>query len=146
VIVLPVEDVREFEARTEEVPAIVDFVADLAHRAGIGERRRAHLRIAVEEIALNICDHAYGAQKGILGVRLRGDRDRFVTELIDEGPAFDPDAAPAPNVDATVEHRAVGGLGVFLVQRLMDEFQYRREDHRNIVTLVVSDATREVEP
>ena len=134
----PIEASQEFHAQSEDVPGIVEFVAARAQEAGVGARRVAHLRIAVEEIALNICDHAYGSSSGLLGVSVSGDRDRFVAELFDEGPAFDPEAAPAPDLDASIERRAVGGLGVFLVQRLMDEFRYRREGRRNIVTLVVS--------
>jgi anti-sigma regulatory factor (Ser/Thr protein kinase) len=133
-----IEATRDFAARSEDVPGIVDFVAERAEAAGVGGRRVAHLRIAVEEIALNICNHAYRSGAGMLGVCVQGDQDRFVAELFDEGPPFDPEDAPAPEIDAPVEHRAVGGLGVFLVQRLMDEFRYRREGGRNIVTLVVS--------
>ena len=136
----PIEASREFAARSEDVPEIVEFVAERAESAGVETRRVAHLRIAVEEIALNICDHAYRSGLGVLGVIVQGDRDRFVAELFDEGPAFDPEDAPIPELDASVERRAVGGLGVFLVQRLMDEFRYRREGGRNVVTLVVSSA------
>jgi anti-sigma regulatory factor (Ser/Thr protein kinase) len=139
--VAPVKASAEFSARAEEVPAMVEFVAGEADRAGVGERRLAHLRIAVEEIALNICDHAYNGGVGKLGIAVDGDAGRFVTELFDDGPAFDPAAAPAPDLDASIGDRRVGGLGVFLVQRLMDEFRYRRERARNIVTLVVLDGT-----
>lgn len=129
---------RDFVARHGDVPEMVDFVAALAESAGLDSRRLAHLRIAVEEIALNICDHAYGGGEGRLGISVGGDAERLVTELVDDGPPFDPGAAPKPTLDDAVDRRAVGGLGVFLVQRLMDEFRYRRDEGSNVVTLVVS--------
>jgi len=136
--VTPDASTRDFVARHGDVPAMVDFVAGRAEAAGLDARRLAHLRIAVEEIALNICDHAYGGEEGRLGIAVSGDAERLVTELVDDGPPFDPGAAPKPTLDDPVDRRAVGGLGVFLVQRLMDEFRYRRDGASNVVTLVVS--------
>ncbi len=133
----PIASSAEFEALSERVPEIVEFVASRAEEAGVPARRVAHLRIAVEEIALNICDHAYVQCDGVLGVGVQGDRDHFVAELYDDGPPFDPESRAAPDLPGSVARREVGGLGVFLVQRLMDEFRYRREGTRNIVTLVV---------
>ena len=141
-----VEANASFVAKGDEVPALVDFVADQGGRAGLPETRLAHLRIAVEEIALNICNHAYGGSAGTLEIGVRGDAERFVTELSDEGPPFDPSAAPAPDVNATVRGRPIGGLGVLLVHRLMDEFRYRRDGGRNVVTLVVDQRQREQTP
>lgn len=133
-----VEASCSFVANGEEVPALVDFIADQAALAGLPESRLAHLRIAVEEIALNICNHAYAGEAGKLEIGVHGDAERFVTELSDEGPPFDPSAAPEPDVNATVRGRPIGGLGVLLVNRLMDEFTYRRDGDRNVVTLVVT--------
>jgi anti-sigma regulatory factor (Ser/Thr protein kinase) len=129
----------DFAARRDAVPAMVDFVAEQAILAGLADRRVAHLRIAVEEIALNISEHAAGGAEVCLGIAVRGDARRFVAELEDDGPAFDPGAAPTPHVDAQLDGTCLGGLGVLLVRRLMDGFHYRRERSRNVVTLEVVD-------
>ena len=58
-------------------------------------------------------------------------------EMVDDGKPFDPlTEAPVPDVNAPMDERPIGGLGVFLVRKLMDELTYRREEGRNHLTLV----------
>jgi len=63
--------------------------------------------------------------------------DALTIEMVDDGKPFDPlTDAPVPDVNAPMEERPIGGLGVFLVRKLMDELTYRREEGRNHLTLV----------
>ena len=57
---------------------------------------------------------------------------------MDDGSAFDPREAPLPNLDAPLEERQAGGLGMHLVRETMDEIDYRREDGRNVLTVRTS--------
>ena len=65
------------------------------------------------------------------------DRSRFVVELIDEGVPFDPLAVEDPDMRAGVVDRPIGGLGIFLVRRVMDEVAYLRDGSRNVLKLVI---------
>ena len=64
-------------------------------------------------------------------------KDRLTVMIRDHGQPFDPDKAPAPNLEADLEERPVGGLGVFLIKRLMDEVRYEMlGEAGNLLTLV----------
>ncbi len=56
-------------------------------------------------------------------------------EIADDGRAFDPLQAPVPDIGASLQDRAIGGLGIYLVRKTMDGVTYRRQDGRNVVTL-----------
>ena len=55
--------------------------------------------------------------------------------IVDDGRPFDSSTEREPDFDATIEERALGGLGLFLVQQMMDEMTYERRDDRNVITL-----------
>jgi len=115
----------------------VAFVAGLAGGAGAGSRIGGRLELAVEEWLVNLCRHAYDRPEGTVEVVVRRANDRLVVEIADKGAPFDPTAAPEPDVAAPLEERAPGGLGLLLIRRMTDEFRYRREEDRNVVTLAV---------
>jgi len=95
------------------------------------------VRIALEELLVNALN--YGFPHGVEGARLRTvltlDSGVLNVEFTDNGIAYDPFAAPAPDLDIDPDDRAPGGLGVFLVTQLANEYHYRREDDRNCVSL-----------
>jgi serine/threonine-protein kinase RsbW len=107
-----------------------------------GERRIrsddvARILIAVEELVTNMIKYGYtqAAQPGVASIALRLEGDRLAVEIIDDGDEFDPFAAPEPNLDAPIEQRRVGGLGLHLVKTLMDETRYRRDGVHNVVEI-----------
>jgi len=131
----PVE--RVFAARTEVVPDVIALIAGEAAAWGLHPRRLMQLELAVEEAVVNICLYAYEVPPGELLVSIEPGETRFVVELIDEGVPFDPLAVDEPDMRAAVEDRPIGGLGIFLVRRVMDEVSYLRDGTRNILRLVI---------
>ena len=131
----PVE--RVFAARTEVVPDVIALIAGEAAAWGLHPRRLMQLELAVEEAVVNICLYAYEVPPGELLVSIEPGETRFVVELIDEGVPFDPLAVDQPDMRAGVEDRPIGGLGIFLVRRVMDEVSYLRDGTRNILRLVI---------
>jgi anti-sigma regulatory factor (Ser/Thr protein kinase) len=71
----------------------------------------------------------------MIDVRLRLDGDVLRAEVSDDGRPFDPFEVPPPNIDAPIEERRIGGLGVYLVREMMDTLEYKREHDRNILRL-----------
>ena len=75
--------------------------------------------------------------QAIIEIRLSPQDGTLTIEFIDQAPPFDPlSEMPVPDTSAGIEQRPIGGLGVFLVQEMMDENQYAREDSHNWLTLV----------
>ncbi len=70
-----------------------------------------------------------------MDVSLALDDGELALCLEDDGPAFDPLAAPMPDLDAPIEDRPIGGLGIHLLREMMDELEYTRLDSRNRLTL-----------
>jgi len=128
---------RVFDARVDAVPDVIAFIAGSAGAWGLHPQRLMQMELAVEEAVVNICLYAYEVPPGELLVRIEPGESRFVVEVIDEGVPFDPLAVAEPDLRADVADRAIGGLGVFLVRRVMDEVSYVRDGSRNVLKLVI---------
>ena len=126
-----------FIASIDNIPQMVAFVSGAATAAGVHPRRVMHLELATEEAVTNICSYAYEVPPGRLSIRVSRSGDTLRVEFIDNGVPFDPLAADAPDLQADLENREVGGLGIFLIRRLLDEVHYHRRDDQNILSLVI---------
>lgn len=95
------------------------------------------LLLLAEEACVNVMMHAYPpGLPGPLALRVRRSRRGVELRLQDQGVAFDPLALPAPDLTASAEARAVGGLGVHLIRRFADRLHYRRDAARgNLFTI-----------
>ncbi len=123
--------------------SIGTFVMDAANAAGIDRRAAYRLRLAIDEIATNVIVHGKPlAHSGDDEIRLTADIDeeRLRITLEDRGPRFNPleHELPEEHLDKPIEERPIGGLGVFLAIRGVDQFQYERIDDRNRSTFVVN--------
>jgi serine/threonine-protein kinase RsbW len=120
-------------ATLDSLGAIAEYVMAAAASAGLDKRASYRLRLAVDEIATNII--VYGHTKaGLQGaLELRADiDDRTLTLAIeDTGIAYDPRQAPVPDINQPLEQRPIGGLGVYLAMRSVDEFLYEHVGDRN---------------
>lgn len=135
--VLEIKDSIVFPARVESIPEISDYVSQRAEQAALHPKQIVHLQVAIDEVVANICLYAYQQPPGELTVRVASGQGRFAVDFVDEGVPFDPLTAEEPEISADIADRDVGGLGIFLVRRLIDEVHYRRDGSRNILTLVV---------
>lgn len=103
-----------------------------AGRQGIDPALATGFELAFDEILANITSYAYDdAEEHAIEVACRWDGETLRAEVVDDGRPFDPLAAPDPDLEAGLDEREVGGLGLFLVRQLMDEVAYRREAGRN---------------
>ncbi|MDI9547417.1 MAG: ATP-binding protein [Chloroflexota bacterium] len=128
----------------DSLQAIRDFVLAAAEEAGIDERSAYKLSLAVDEIATNIIIYGYGgsATPGDVVVQADTEDRRLQIVLEDTSPPFDPFSRGEPSgLDAPLEERAIGGLGVYLAKRSVDEFRYEYVDGRNRNIFVVNRST-----
>ncbi|GLK84741.1 ATP-binding protein [Ancylobacter defluvii] len=102
--------------------------------------KTAHrLTLAIDEFVNNAVDYGYpDHRQGEITVSIRHRVEHLEIVIADDGDAFDPLTAPAPDLSGSIEERRIGGLGVHLVRTLATSFAYRREDGRNVVTLALA--------
>ena len=98
----------------------------------------------MDELLTNTISYGYDDdEEHRIDLSLRLEGGTLVVEIADDGRAFDPLQAPEPDLGASLEERAVGGLGIYLVRKTMDGVAYRREGGRNVVTLTKQTAADE---
>ena len=122
----------------EHLAELVAFVLDRARAAGAPVETLHLVRLAVEEVCLNVMIHGYArGPAGPLRVAVERRCDTLLIVVADEAPPFDPATAPPPRLDASLDERTPGGLGWHLVRSVMDEVRYERAGPvGNVVTLV----------
>jgi len=96
------------------------------------------LFLAVEEVYLNIVKYAYPESLGKVTIHCRIDEDSLILEIKDEGIPFNPLQLPEPHLVSCLKERKVGGLGVFLMRRFVDNVKYEKQGKYNVLTLVKS--------
>lgn len=128
---------RTFVASLEMIPAIVEYVSEAAAEFGVHPKRVLHLELAVEEAAANICSYAYKVPPGEVTLIIVQEAEMVRIELVDAGIPFDPLTMETPDIKTELEKREVGGLGIFLIRRMLDEVHYNRRDDLNVLSLAV---------
>lgn len=120
------------EARVQE------FLAEALIAANCPKKTRNELRLAVEELFVNAARYAYEGDTGDVEIRVRdgADAHEAAVTLRDRGVPFDPFAREDPAKPQSVEEASIGGLGIVLVKRMMDGYEYRYENGCNVVTIV----------
>jgi serine/threonine-protein kinase RsbW len=127
----------QFSAKFEYLDEIREFVGDIARTGGFGDKDIYNIQLAADEAASNIIEHAYeGVKNGVLEVSC-GMRDGAITIImVDHGESFDPSAIPLPDLKADLSERKIGGLGIFLMRKLMDEVRYEAKKTGNVLTMI----------
>jgi serine/threonine-protein kinase RsbW len=130
-------------ARMESLYPLTAFVVSCARRRGIGEKRTREIELVMEEILVNIFKYAYPDRPGQVEVACsRDDSGSLAVEIVDEGVPFNILTRADPELEAGIEDRQIGGLGVFFVKQLVPEIRYRREHGKNILTLTIDPASQ----
>ena len=111
--------------------------AEFAQTYAVPDAIRRSLSIALDELLANELSHGMmGKGSVMLTLDARLDEDRVTVTLIDNGPGFDPFEQAEPDTTLSVEDRPIGGLGIHLVRKMIDEVSYERRDEKNVVVLV----------
>jgi serine/threonine-protein kinase RsbW len=120
-------------ATLDSLGAIAEYVMAAAASAGLDKRASSRLPLAVDEIATNIIVHgdANAGLQGALGLCADIDARTLTVAIEDSGAAYDPRQAPVPDIGPPLDQRPVGGLGVYLASRSVDEFSHERGGDRN---------------
>src|ERR687898_3213112 len=122
--------------RMEEVPRLVERLDVFGQEAQLPDDVFFRLTVALDEVITNIVRHAFDSQGGHdIVLRITVDEE-FVTAVVeDDGPPFDLRTVAPADIDAPIERRPIGGLGVHLVRSLTHGLEYCRDGARNVLTL-----------
>jgi len=123
-------------ADLQEIAVLSEWLEAAMEKEGFSEGDILDTQLAVEESVTNIILHGYGETGGEIAVGIRWGNDEVAIELADQAPPFDPLSLPEPDLEADIDERKIGGLGIFLTRKLMNAVTYRFEDGKNILTMV----------
>ncbi len=125
------------DALTENCEEVQTFVKERLEAVGCSSKVMMQIAVAVEEIYVNIAHYAYSPTVGKATVRCRIDREpvRVTITFMDGGKPFDPTDKADPDVTLSAEERDIGGLGIYMTKKFMDEVDYTYRDGMNILTL-----------
>ncbi len=129
------EKVLKVAAETEKLYEVQDFVnAELeAHDCPIATQML--IEVSLEELFVNIAHYAYPDGGGWAEIRVSVVDGVASVTLIDAGIPYDPLAKPDPDVTLSAEERQIGGLGIYMVKKKMDEMTYEYRDGKNVLTI-----------
>lgn len=122
----------------EEVSRLPLFLEEIVGETGMGAAEVMSLNVALEEALVNVIRYAYprtGIGKIVLSFAWDEKSRKLCFYLKDWGMAFDPLTVPEADVTLSLEERPIGGLGIFLMRKLMDEVTYKREGDCNMLTM-----------
>jgi len=128
----------QYPAKFDFLDEIREFVGGIARQAGFSDKDVYGIQLATDEAASNIIEHAYeGRSNGVLELSCGIQRDDLVIILVDHGEPFDPSQVPQPDLTTDLSERKIGGLGIFLMRKLMDEVRYESKPRKNSNTLTM---------
>ena len=136
-------------ASLDSLAHVSEFITDAAERIGLDERATWQLQLAIDEATTNVIQHAYDAtDPGTMTLTWEVQGNRFIVTLHDRGRSFNPDEVPTPDIESPLEERQAGGLGIYLMTRLMDEVHFDFDPQAgNVLTMVkyiAPESSREV--
>ena len=125
------------EAKTTNIEAVTNFVNEQLEALDCPMKAQMQIDIAIDEIFSNIAHYAYNPEIGKATVRVEVTEDPLavVITFIDNGVPYDPLAKADPDTTLSAEERDIGGLGIFMVKKTMDEITYEYKDGQNILAI-----------
>lgn len=122
-------------AETDKLPEVLDFVNAILEENDCSMKAQMQIEVALEELYVNIAHYAYPDGKGEAEIDVTAIPGGIEITLIDSGIPYDPLAKPDPDVTLSAKERAIGGLGIYMSKKLMDEISYQYIDGKNTLTI-----------
>jgi anti-sigma regulatory factor (Ser/Thr protein kinase) len=129
----------EYPAELPALESLNDSIDSFAESQGWPAEFLFKVKLVLEEVVINVV--SYGSEGGhvpTVQVKLSQDDGQLVIRIDDDGIAFDPLQKAPPDLDASLDDRPIGGLGVYLVRQLMDSVSYQRDGDWNRLTVSTS--------
>lgn len=122
-------------AELESLEIFRDFIDECCSQHKTPSEIVFELKLAVDEACTNIITHGYqGMDPGSIILGFRIESERILVQITDFGHIFEPEETPMPDVEAALEDRELGGLGLFLIYQTMDNIDYHSSEEGNTLT------------
>ena len=127
----------EVDAALDQLSNVLAFIDEALEEAGCGMKAQMQLDVAAEEIFVNIAHYAYTPETGkaLIRIAFEDDGKTVCISFVDSGRPFDPLAKEDPDVTLSAEERKIGGLGIYMVKKSMDDVSYEYRDGQNMLTI-----------
>lgn len=123
-------------AKVTNIPTVTDFVSSYLEEISCPPKQHVQIDVAIDELFGNIANYAYNGADGDATVKVESHKESSVEiTFIDSGMPYNPLEKEDPDVTLSAEERKIGGLGIFIVKKTMDEMTYKYEDGKNILTI-----------
>jgi anti-sigma regulatory factor (Ser/Thr protein kinase) len=124
-------------ARINQLDAVLEFIDLELEAHGCPPKARMQLAVAAEEVFVNIARYAYapGVGEATIEIGVAGEPPAAALRFLDRGVPYNPLQKSDPDVTLPAEDREIGGLGIFMVKKIVDRVQYAYEENRNVLTL-----------
>ena len=125
------------EASVDSLANVLRFIDTELEEAGCSMKTQMQIDVAVEELFVNIASYAYlnGSGNAVIGIRIDPESGEAFIRMTDTGIPYNPLEKADPDVTLSAEDREIGGLGIFMAKKSMDDMEYERTDGKNIVTI-----------
>ena len=125
----------EMPALSENLDHLMSFVTERLENADCPMKQQMKICVAVEEVFINIANYAYTPITGNVLIEMSCENDTAEITFTDKGVPYDPLAKEDPDISLPAEERPIGGLGILMVKKTMDDISYDRENDCNILTI-----------
>ncbi len=126
---------RTFLAKDDTLNDALAFVEEQLESFDCPMKAVMQITVCVEEMYVNVAHYAYDGTEGVVTLSVGCENGVVTIELTDSGIPFDPLAKADPDITLSAEERNIGGLGIYMVKKSMDEVRYERRDNKNIFTM-----------
>lgn len=125
------------DAVTDNITKVTEFVDEQLEELGCPMKAQMQIDIAIDELFSNIAHYAYNPEVGPATVRVEVAEDPMavVVTFVDHGVQYDPLAKEDPDTTLSAEERSIGGLGIYMVKKSMDDITYEYKDGQNILKI-----------
>jgi len=131
------KEVFEIENRIEALSVLAGEIENLAEKWELPVPLTMNLNLVLEEAVSNVIFYAFNDhQKHLIQISLALENKILTVEIVDDGIPFDPLSQKLPDITLPVEERPIGGLGILLILKIMDQVSYSRQNNQNRLTLV----------
>ena len=126
---------RTFPADISALNEVLLFTEEQLEQAGCPAKSVMQITVAIEEMFVNVAHYAYPGREGTVRYSIEPGDNSVTFRMADSGVPFDPLAKPDPDITLSVDERQIGGLGIFMMKKTMDEVSYAYENGENILTM-----------
>ena len=124
-------------ATVDNIETVTDFVNEQLEAIDCPMKAQVQIDVAIDELFGNIAHYAYNPEVGPATVRVEVEENPMAVKIsfIDNGVPYDPLAKDDPDITLSAEERKIGGLGIYMVKKTMDQISYEYKDGQNILKI-----------